>query len=89
MKTNNYNFSTLKKKNNYLNPDQANAPRPTANVRQIIDPLSDVEFDAKYMKKVWLTKAPQLKIFLTYESYFGEFLNYILLGHKAYKYGLV
>jgi len=63
-------FSKLKKNNNnnYLNPDQANAPRPTANVKQNIDPISDLEFDAKYMNIVWLTKAPQLKTFLTYES---------------------
>lgn len=65
----------MKKKIHYLNPDQANAPRPTASVKQIIDPISDVEFDAKYMKIVWLTKAPQLKTFLTYESHFGEFIN--------------
>lgn len=51
----------------YLNPDQANAPRPTANVKQVIDPIADEEFAAKYIKMVWLMKAPQLKIFLTYE----------------------
>jgi hypothetical protein len=37
---------------NYLNPDQANAPSPTANVRQVIDATSDVEFAAKHMKIV-------------------------------------
>lgn len=42
----------LLKVENYLNPDQANAPRPTANVKHIIDPLSVVEFDAKYIKIV-------------------------------------
>lgn len=50
----------------YLNPDQAKAPRPTANVKQIMEPASVVEFAAKYMKMVWLTKAPQLNSFLTY-----------------------
>lgn len=69
----------------YLNPDQANAPRPTANVKQIIDPVSDEVFEARYMKIVWLMKALQLKSFLTYgnkyafKMFWKFFVNYVYL----------
>ena len=51
--------------NQYLNPAQANAPKPTAIVRQMMTAVGVTKYAANIMKMVCDTKAPQLNNFRT------------------------